>query len=608
VLILGVFPAHLLAELSEKVPVTMVLCWFVSNVTEAMLGAIFIRRFAGDALSLGTLRAAVVFCCAAVLAPFLSSFLDAAFVRMVGWGNADYWTLVGARFPSNALSVLTFVPVAITWGAAEPAQRARLPEAGALLGLLLAACIVVFDSGVTEPLGASALLYLPVPFLMWAALRFGPRLTSTCYSIVAFLVIWGAGHGRGPFLQAVTYQDALSIQLFLISLAVPMLLLAAVIEERRDSERKLRASEELFSSAFRFSPDPIAISRRSDGHIIEANDRWLELLRYDRRQLARGELDPLEAHIDRADHAKFAALARDQGDLRDVELTLRDCGGNSRQTLVSVAPVELRGEACVINIVRDITAQRQAEADAYEQRKQLTHLTRVVSLTDFSSTLAHELNQPLTAILSNAQAAQRFLARDPPNVQEVRSILAEIADADKRAGQLIQRLRVLMKKGEEEFLPTDLNQLVTDVLEFIRGEFVMRNVAVRASLWPDLPQVDCDRVQLQQLVLNLISNACEAMQDHGGEKTLSIATVHQSDDTVQVVVTDSGPGIPPDQLERIFEPFVTTKEQGLGLGLAICRKIARAHRGSLVADSHYGDGASFRLVLPRTSTPDSDAS
>jgi len=612
-LILGVFPAHLLAELSEKVPVTMVLCWFVSNVSEALIGAIFVRRFAGGVPCLGTLRAAVVFCCAAFLGPFLSSFLDAAFVRMVGWGNADYWTLVSARFPSNTLAVLTFVPVAITWAAAEPARlrdslRARLPEAGTLLGLLLAACIVVFDSGVTEPLGASSLLYLPVPFLMWAALRFGPRLTSACYSIVAFLVIWGAGHGRGPFLQAVTYEDALSIQLFLISLAVPMLLLAAVIEERRDSERKLRASEELFSSAFRFSPDPIAISRRSDGHIIEANDRWLELLRYERRQLARGELDPLETHIDRADRAKFATLARAEANLRDVELTLRDCGGNSRQTLVSIAPVELRGEPCIINIVRDITAQRQAEADAYEQRRQLTHLTRVVSLTDFSSTLAHELNQPLTAILSNAQAAQRFLARDPPNVQEVRSILTEIADADKRAGQVIQRLRVLMKKGEEEFLRTDLNQLATEVLEFIRGEFVMRNVAVKTSLSPDLPQVDGDRVQLQQLVLNLISNACEAMQDRGGENTLSIATAHESDDTVHVIVTDSGPGIPPDQLERIFEPFVTTKEQGLGLGLAICRKIARAHRGTLVADSHYGDGASFRLVLPPAASIDSEKS
>jgi signal transduction histidine kinase len=163
-----------------------------------------------------------------------------------------------------------------------------------------------------------------------------------------------------------------------------------------------------------------------------------------------------------------------------------------------------------------------------------------------------------------------------------------------------------MKKGEEEFLRTDLNQLVTEVLEFIRGEFVMRNVGVKTSLSPDLPQVDCDRVQLQQLVLNLISNACEAMQDRGGEKALSIATVHGADDTVHVIVTDSGPGIPPDQLERIFEPFVTTKEQGLGLGLAICRKIARAHRGTLVADSHYGDGATFRLVLPRA-TLDSDA-
>jgi C4-dicarboxylate-specific signal transduction histidine kinase len=152
-------------------------------------------------------------------------------------------------------------------------------------------------------------------------------------------------------------------------------------------------------------------------------------------------------------------------------------------------------------------------------------------------------------------------------------------------------LRVLMKKGEEEFAPVDLNQLVLEVLEFVRGEFVMRNVEVRPSLSPDLPQVDGNRVQLQQLILNLVSNACEAM--HGSarsEKRLDITTVHGADDSVQVIVTDTGPGIETDQLDRIFDPFVTTKEHGLGLGLAICRKIARAHRGTLVADHRHDSG------------------
>jgi C4-dicarboxylate-specific signal transduction histidine kinase len=140
-------------------------------------------------------------------------------------------------------------------------------------------------------------------------------------------------------------------------------------------------------------------------------------------------------------------------------------------------------------------------------------------------------------------------------------------------------LRVLMKKGEEEVAPVDLNQLVLEVLEFVHGEFVMRNVEVRPSLSSDLPQVDGNRVQLQQLILNLESNACEAMHGAAGsEKRLSITTVHGADDTVQLIVTDTGHCIAADEFERIFGPFVTTKEHGLGLGLAICRKIARAPR------------------------------
>src|SRR5206468_3513136 len=224
-------------------------------------------------------------------------------------------------------------------------------------------------------------------------------------------------------------------------------------------------------------------------------------------------------------------------------------------------------------VLRDITLQREAEQDAVDQRRQLTHLTRVASLSDFSSTIAHELNQPLTAILANAQAAARFLQREPPNVGEIRAILEEIVEADKRAGLLIHHLRLLMKKGEEEFLQTDVNHLVQDVLEFIRGEFLVRGVDVKTSYAHDLPQVFGDRVQLQQLLLNLVCNGCDAMQGQPGRRVLTVSTSENPDGTLQVSVADTGPGIAADHVERIFEPFYTTKESGLGMGLSICRRI-----------------------------------
>jgi PAS domain S-box-containing protein len=596
------FPAHLLAELQANVPVVMVLCWFVSNVTEALIGASFMRRLAGTSRDLSSVRTVMVFCGAAALAPFVSSFLDAAFVRTVGFGNGDYWSLWQARLPANMLAALIFVPVAMTWSSIDPsllrgAGRARLVEVGLLVVGLLAVSVMAFDTGVSSA-GSPSLLYLPMPFLIWAALRFGPPLTSASFMIVAFLVIWGAGHGRGPFTHPASAVDALPIQLFLITIGVPLLLLAAVIEERRRAEGKLRASQELFAGAFKSSPDAIAISRRSDGRIIEANDRWLELMSYRRDELARGVVAPLDAHLGDADRAHIAAAVLNASTVRDVEVTLRDRVGATRQALVRIKALELQGEPCALSIVHDISEQRRAEMQEREQRMQLTHLTRVASLSEFSSALAHELNQPLTAILSNAQAALRFLEHDAPNVKEIRAILSEIVEADKRAGQLIHHLRLLMKKADEQFVRVDLNHVVRDVLEFLHGELVTRDVDVRASLSADLPQVHGDAVQLQQLVLNLVSNACDAMRDAASaQRTLSITTVHAYDGSVQLVVSDTGPGIAANQLDRIFEPFFTTKDSGLGLGLPIALRIARAHHGTLQAEARDA-GASFRLSLP----------
>ena len=603
-LIAAAFPAHLLAELQDGVPVAMVLCWFVSNVAEALIGALFVRRLAGPTPTLGTVREVVVFCFGAALACLLSSFLDAGFVRLIGWRNADYWSLWYARVFSNMLATLTFVPIALTWAAVGPAQLRRIAdsnllEAAALLVGLVGASFVAFDSITVESGSATSLLYLPVPFLLWAALRFGPQMTSTAFAVVTFSVIWGAGHGHGPFLEAARKVDAFPIQLFLISVAVPMLLLAALIDERRRAEQDLRASEDLFSTAFRSSPDAIAISSRHDGRLIEANDRWLELLGYERSELERGLIGPLAAHVDDAGRQALAALEREGGDRSDVEVTLRDRRGDEHQALVRVNAAEVGGEACVIGIVRDITAQRQAERQAYEQRQQLTHLSRVASLNDFSSALAHELNQPLASILANAQAALRFMSHEPPDMTEIRSVLIEIAEADKRAGALIHHLRRLIRRSEEEFAPLSVNEVVREVLDLLGGEFVKREVELQLTLARNLPRVNGDRVQLQQLVLNLAFNACEAMQEqHHDSRTLELVTAHSEDGGVQVVVADTGPGIAADPVERIFDPFFTTKQNGLGLGLPISRNIARAHGGELSAERGRGKGAIFRLELP----------
>ncbi len=223
----------------------------------------------------------------------------------------------------------------------------------------------------------------------------------------------------------------------------------------------------------------------------------------------------------------------------------------------------------------------------------------LATLSDFSGALAHELNQPLTAILSNAQAGQRFLAFEHVDLAEIRSILWEIVEADKRAGNVIRRLRVLMKKGENPFAPVDLNHLLREVLEFAHSDLVTRNVEVTASFDARLAPVNGDRVQLQQLMLNLIGNACEALEaNERSDRKLAVTTTTGPNGSAQIIVSDCGPGIAPATLERLFEPFFTTKEHGLGLGLSICRTIATAHGGKLHAENNRGRGATFRVVFP----------
>lgn len=255
--------------------------------------------------------------------------------------------------------------------------------------------------------------------------------------------------------------------------------------------------------------------------------------------------------------------------------------------------VELQG------IGRDITDFKVADMEVEQRRKEVTHLTRVAILGELSGALAHELNQPLTAILSNAQAAQRLLARTPADLAVVGEILDDIVTDDLRAGEVITRLRALLKRGEANFQPLDLNDVTTEVLALARSELIERYVTVNTRLAPDLPSVRGDRVQLQQVMLNLLLNACEAMSTRtSAERTLTVSTVLDGNGLLLTSIADRGNGIPSDAADRLFEPFFTTKAQGLGLGLSICRSIIDAHGGRLCADNNADQGATFTFALP----------
>ena len=241
--------------------------------------------------------------------------------------------------------------------------------------------------------------------------------------------------------------------------------------------------------------------------------------------------------------------------------------------------------------------RRRVELELATHRDELAHLSRVAVLAELSGSLSHEISQPLTAILANAQAGLLFLGRSPPDVDEVRGSLQEIIENDQRAREVIERLRALLRKAPVERGEININDLVLEVLRLTRTDLTNRNITPSLALSPDTLLVDGDRVQLQQVLLNLILNAVDAMG--GANGMLSIQTRRAGERDVDVIVADDGGGIDEGDLRRIFSPFVTTKADGMGLGLAICASIVRSHGGAIWAENNPGGGATvtFRLSI-----------
>jgi PAS domain S-box-containing protein len=920
-ILLAAFPAHLAVELGSGVPLSMVLSWFVSNSAEALIGAAGVRRFSDRPIQFDSFRQVGVFVVfAAILAPFLSSFLDAAFVQWNGWGTDGYWQVWRVRFFSNVLAILTLVPAIVTWGNRDIASLRsvslrRVLEASLLVGGLLLVCTLVFARPTLAVHETPALLYAPLPFLLWAAVRFGPGGASACLLVFAILSVWGAIHGQGPFVGRSMNENVLSLQLFLIVTYIPLLALTAAIRERahamsearrsgewlnlalgaaqvgawdwdivgdartwsenmpalfggpgdgngkverrafletvmaedrqviqaavvqalehakpyevefrtvqpdgairwmlakgtvvRDTtghplrmvgvstditdrkaaeaalrneaalresearlrvladampqivftakpdgtvdyfnrkwyeltgslngdvsadmwlaalhpsdraagleawvtnvragrpheneariwsakagtyrwhlaralpvrdesgaivrwygtatdiddhkrvehalresewnlrvlrselethvakrttelsranltlrqevdvrrrvEKALRASEERFSKAFRASLDAIAIASQPDSRILELNDRWEAMFGYSRDYAVGRTIDQLHVYASERDRELIADLMRTRGYVREYELDMRHRTGTLLRAVLAAETVEVAGEPCVIIMVRDLTERQRAEREIAMQRSELAHLGRVALLGELSGTLAHELNQPLAAILANARAAQRMLACEDLNVPEFRAILDDIVSDDRRAGAVIQRVRALIRKDETELQPVPPNDLVTDVLELAHSDLIQRAVAVSTRLAPTLPTVHADRVQLQQVLLNLIVNACDAMADHPPGTRVLVITTAARGSAVRISISDSGTGITTEPIDAVFQPFVTSKRQGLGLGLAICRSIVDAHGGRMWAVNNRGGGATFHVLLPEAATAPTEA-
>jgi two-component system, LuxR family, sensor kinase FixL len=362
----------------------------------------------------------------------------------------------------------------------------------------------------------------------------------------------------------------------------------------RVSEQRLRAVVESVPSAILLVDD--------NGMITLANAQAETVFGYQRAELMAKPVEMLIPERLRTSHAGLRqaytrdAQARMMGADRELVARRKDGGEIPVEAGLNPMPTE-EGSLVLVSLI-DVTKRRQDELATARQRDELAHLARVATLGELAGSLAHELNQPLMAILSNAQAAQRFLAHNPPRFDKLAEILTDIVNNDRRAGAVIQRLRSLLRKEETQRQTLDINDVVDESLRLMRSDLLNRQVTMSTDLAEALPAVSGDRNQLQQVLLNVVMNGCDAMVDRTVHRRLLVRTRMTARGKVEVAVVDSGAGIPSADLERVFEPFVTTKSHGLGLGLAICRSIVEAHGGRLWATNNADRGATLHCELP----------
>ena len=343
----------------------------------------------------------------------------------------------------------------------------------------------------------------------------------------------------------------------------------------------------LLATIVKTAPDALLVVD-SEGRIMFANEQIEQLLDLPREDLMGEGIERVlpacaDSDPEQSEGILQKALARDG---REISVEVRS------------SSVPFEGGVLVARSIRDVTGREQAEREARQLLEELAHVGRVSALGELVSAVAHEINQPLAAIMGNAQAAQRFLDRDQPDLGEVKAALEDIVSEDRRASEVIKQLQSMMRRELRDPGALEIGAMVADLEQLVRKDAEERGIELELDVGGSLPLVRGDRIQLQQVLLNLMLNAFDAVGEAAGEDHSVRIEGWSAGSTVELAVRDTGPGLEQGSESTVFDSFVTTKKQGLGMGLSICRTVVETHEGRIWAENHPDGGAVFRVSLP----------
>jgi PAS domain S-box-containing protein len=595
---LTALPIRLGLQLPQGWPFWFTIDSFAIDAAKAIVSALLMRRYLANPIRFCTLKCFLFFVLVVVFAvPALAALVGAALRTTIG---SPYWPSWEQWFMGDALTQLVVTPAILYW-VFDPAWWRWKFDAGkvAEIAVLVVGLMVTGYLAANTEIGnfyTTMRFYSPVPFLIWAAIRFGVPGSSGSVLLVAIFAVEAAINGKGPFRGLSPGGTALTLQNFFLLRATLMTFIAISMEQRQAVEISLRESEERFRKMAHTAPVLIWMSG-PDKLCNFFNQGWLD---FTGRSLAQEMGNGWAEGVHPDDMKSCVEQYYAAFDLRqpfEIEYRLKRRDGVYRWILDRGVPRYGSGGAFAgyIGSALDITELKRAE----DMSRALVHSQRLAVMGELTATIAHEMRQPMSAILLEAKTAQLMADAPTPKLDELREVLDHIRDNVLRVNAVIDRVRGFLRKQDAAPQAVDINDVVRDVTQLIRGDAVKRRIQIRTQLDGKAPPIRVDRGQIEQVLLNLAMNGMDAMEHHGrGARELKLDTRWSGDGMVEVTVKDCGQGIAPEHMPLLFESFFTTRKEGMGLGLSVAKSIIVTHGGSIWAENNEGGGAVFHFTVP----------